>query len=133
MESAGKECQKDKVSMVYGKGFVDAVDGYSNNLLIGLMAPLINNAVAASPNGASIGIDIEEEKERYRLIITNLCENEPPTLMQLNTIGYSSKNNHQGVGLSTVRNLIRLMKSAELFFEIYKDKVNVIINLEKRN
>ena len=133
MESAGKEYQKDKISVVYGKGFVDTIDSYSNNLLIGLMAPLINNAVAASPNGASIEIDIEEEKERYRLIITNLCENEPPTLIQLNTTGYSSKNNHQGVGLSTVRNLIRLMKSAELKFEIDKDKVNVIINLEKRN
>lgn len=133
MESAGKEYQKDKVSMIYGKGFVDTVDGYSNNLLIGLMAPLINNAVAASPNGASVVIDIEEDKEQYRLIITNLCESEPPTLIQLNTIGYSSKNNHQGVGLSTVRNLIRLMKSAELKFGIDENKVNVIINLEKRN
>lgn len=133
MESAGKECQKDKVSIVYGKGFVDAVDGYSNNLLIGLVAPLINNAVAASPNGASIDIDIEEEKECYKLVITNFCENEPPTLIQLNTIGYSSKNNHHGVGLSTVRNLIRLMKSAELKFEIGERKVSVIIHLEKRS
>ena len=132
LESAGKENRKDTVTIVFGKGFVDAIEGYSNNLLIGLIEPLINNAVAASPREASIEIKIEEEADKYRLTISNLCENEVPTLMQLNTIGYSSKDNHQGVGLSTVRNLIRLMKSAELKFEVNENKVTVIINLEKR-
>jgi signal transduction histidine kinase len=132
LESAGKEYGKDSVTIVYGNGFVDAVEGYSNNLLIGLVAPLINNAVAASPGEASIDINIEEEADKYHLTISNFCENEAPTLMQLNTIGFSSKNNHQGVGLSTVRNLIRLMKSAELKFEVNENKVTVIINLEKR-
>lgn len=133
LESAGKEYHKDNITIVYGNGFVDAIDGYSNNLMIGLLAPLINNAVAASPNETSVKINIEEGKEKYWLVITNLCENEVPTLIQLNTTGYSSKSNHQGVGLSTVRNLIRLTKSAELKFEIDDNKVTVIIILEKRN
>lgn len=133
MEGAGREYQKESVYINYGNGFIDAIEGYSNNVMIGILAPLINNAVAASPADAPIEIDIEEEKEKYRIVISNQCENEMPTLIQLNTIGYSSKNNHQGVGLSTVRNLIRLMKSAELQFEIGEKKVTVIINLEKRS
>lgn len=132
LESAGKEYRKDSVTIVYGNGFVDTIEGYSNNLLIGLVAPLINNAVAASPDEASIDVNIDEEAEYYQLIISNLCENEAPTLLQLNTIGYSSKKNHQGVGLSTVRNLIRLMKSAKLRFDVNENKVTVIIFLEKR-
>lgn len=132
LESAGKEYRKEKVTIIYGKGFADDIEGYSNNLLIGLVAPLINNAVAASPSEASIEINIEQDEEMFHLLITNLCENEVPSLMQLNTTGYSSKENHQGVGLSTVRNLIRLMKSAELKFEINGNKVTVIINLERR-
>lgn len=132
LESASREYNKNAVLLVYGKDFIDAIEGYSNNLLIGLLAPLINNAVAASPNGASIEINIRDEEERYHLFITNLCEKEVPSLVQLNTTGYSSKDNHQGVGLSTVRNLVRLMKSAELKFEVNDNKVTVIINLEKR-
>ncbi len=132
LESARKEYRKDSVTIAYGNGFVDDLEGYSNNLLIGLLAPLINNAVAASLGETSIEINIEEESDKYQLTISNFCENEAPTLMQLNTVGYSSKNNHQGVGLSTVRNLIRLMKSAELKFDVKGNKVTVIINLEKR-
>ena len=132
LESAKKECEKRIKEIQYSDGFVESIDGYSNNALIGLMAPLINNAVAASPNDAVIGVSIEEKDEFFRLSISNVCEADVPTLIQLNTTGYSSKDNHKGVGLSTVRNLIRLMKSAELSFEIDDKKVTVVIVLKKR-
>lgn len=132
LESAEKECEKSIKEIQYGEGFVESIEGYSNNVLIGLVAPLINNAVAASPNGAVIEMRLDENEEYYRLSISNVCETDVPTLIQLNTTGYSSKNNHQGVGLSTVRNLVRLMKSAELSFEIGDNKVTVVIVLKKR-
>lgn len=132
LESAEKECEKSIKEIQYGEGFVESIEGYSNNVLIGLVAPLINNAVAASPNDAVIEMRLDENEEYYRLSISNVCETDVPTLIQLNTTGYSSKKNHQGVGLSTVRNLVRLMKSAELSFEINENKVAVVIVLKKR-
>lgn len=132
LESAEKECGKKIKEIKYGDGFVESIEAYSNNVLIGLVAPLINNAVAASPNDAVIEMSIVEKDDFYRLSISNVCEADVPTLIQLNTTGYSSKNNHQGVGLSTVRNLVRLMKSAELSFEIDDNKVTVVIVLKKR-
>lgn len=132
LESAEKECEKRIKEIKYGEGFVESIEGYSNNVLIGIVAPLINNAVAASPNDAVIEMSLEEKEEFFRLSISNVCEADAPSLIQLNTTGYSSKNNHQGVGLSTVRNLVRLMKSAELSFEIDDNKVTVVIVLKKR-
>ncbi|EXY74930.1 hypothetical protein M124_1248 [Bacteroides fragilis str. 3988T(B)14] len=49
----------------------------------------------------------------------------------LNTVGYSSKENHTGTGLLIVRHLLQLRKSGELNFEISDNKITFEIKLNK--
>lgn len=108
----------------------DTVPGYSNNLIISLMSPLLQNAVCASPDYGFIEVAIKEQGSFYSITITNICIDKPDAKL-LNTVGYSSKENHTGTGLLIVRHLLQLRKSGELNFEISDNKITFEIKLNK--
>ena len=110
----------------------DSLPGYSNSVISSMMLPLLQNAVAASPEGGAIIVEITDDETTYVISLTNQCEGYVPTSEQLKTSQYSSKKNHLGVGLSTVRNYLRLLKECSLDFNIEDKKVTVKITLKKR-
>lgn len=108
-------------------------DGYSSNFVYALLIPLLQNAVTASPKAGVINIKCIESSDTYIITVSNTCSSLPPTLKQLSTPGYSSKNNHDGVGLRTVRNLLSLARTGSLEFNILNNEVDAILKLNKRN
>ena len=108
-------------------------EGYSGNYVYALIIPLLQNAIAASPEGGNIQIECEEDAGEYKIHITNDCCQNLPDLQQLNKPGFSSKNNHEGIGLQTVRNLLSLVKTGSLSFDIIDNTVKATIQLKKRH
>ena len=109
----------------------DAIPGYSVSIVSSMLLPLIQNAIFAAPIGSTVELSYQENDD-YILTIKNSCEKNVPTKEQLNTAHYSSKHNHLGVGLSTVRNYLRLLKGGKLDFEVVDNIVTVIIQLKKK-
>lgn len=96
--------------------FPEKIGVHGNNVIIILLMPLIHNAIEASPDKASISIKCVETNEKYVITVENTCEI-PPKQNNLNTDGYSTKNDG-GEGLRSVR---RISKSIGIGFHI---KVN---------
>lgn len=130
LETVDNKSRRKKISFEMSS-IPDTIPGYSVSLISSMLLPLIQNALCAAPVGSEIKLSYQEEDD-YILTIKNLCEKNIPTKEQLNTIHFSSKHNHLGVGLSTVRNYLRLLKSGKLDFEIEDNCVTAIVMLKKK-
>ena len=109
----------------------ESIPGYSVSVITSMLLPLIQNAIAAAPAESTIEISYQEN-DNHMLIIKNSCDKCIPTKEQLKTVHYSSKNHHLGVGLSTVRNYLRLLKGGSLDFDIDGNIVVAKVSLKKR-
>ena len=103
-------------------------EGYSSKLLISILSPLLQNAVTASPDSELVTIEgvIINGKKQIRVI--NKCDHAPDN-NALDKIGYSSKQNHEGIGLETVRTLLKLSRYGTLSHTVNKNIVTFTINL----
>lgn len=119
--------------LILNNNVPNTFEGYSGNYVYALIIPLLQNAIAASPEGGNIQIECEDDAGEYKIHITNDCCQNLPDLQQLNKPGFSSKNNHEGIGLQTVRNLLSLVKTGSLSFDIIDNTVKATIQLKKRH
>lgn len=127
---------KDNKSVTLSDGTLpDNISGYSNSVVISALVPLIHNAVSASPIGGVVKMEYEETADSSYIRIRNLCEQGTPNVEKLSEQGFSTKHNHKGIGLQTVRNIVRLTKnSITLDFTIEEEKkeIEAILKLKKK-
>lgn len=81
------------------------VSGYSNNYLMALILPILENAIEASPNGGPIDVDYEIEGGEVVFRITNQIT-APIQISAVETPGETTKNGHEGIGIQVVRSLV---------------------------
>lgn len=91
----------------------------NNHYIVTLILPLLENAIQAAPNDTEIKINFNESLDT--ICISNSCET-MPNLEDLNTPGYSSKENHKGTGIIIVKNLLSIKDRGIL--ETTTDKEN---------
>lgn len=89
----------------------------SKNIMMSVVSPLLENAVAASPVNSEIKVNISNTDYMINIILENECES-APQLSDLQKNGYSSKKDHIGTGLETVRHFLTLLGGKELDISI---------------
>lgn len=89
----------------------------SPNILMSIVSPLLENAVTASPDGKDIQLNVFQSNQWINIIMINECSI-VPQLDDLKTGGYSSKKNHLGTGLETVRHFLVLLGGKEMKISI---------------
>lgn len=109
-----------KQNITFSQKLNNIQEGYSSKLLVSIICPLIQNAVTASPESGTIFIEGIIKNGIKQIIIKNTCESLPDNDL-LDKIGYSSKEDHIGIGLDTVRTLLKLSKYGVLKHNIDKD------------
>lgn len=102
--------------------------GISKNILMSLLSPLLENAVTASPDGKEIKLQVSQSDKMIAIVLENECVI-APQIQDLKKGGFSSKKNHIGTGLETVRHFLVLLKGKELQISIDKNFVKFIINI----
>lgn len=107
------------------------VMGYSNNLIISLLCPLLQNAIVASPPNSTIIIEYTNDNIANKQIQIRNRSLFLPRIEDLNTPGFSSKEGHQGTGLLMVRHLLQLRNNGELICEIVDDIIIFTIKLNR--
>jgi len=131
MDLYKNEYHKENVEIKY-EGLPNKIEGYTNNQILTLLQPLVQNAIYASPVNGVVKLFFEQSNDRYTIKIVNQVTGVMLTLKDLNTMGYSSKAGHSGIGIQTVRNQLRMLGEDELTFELDKNTVTAVINLKKR-
>lgn len=99
---------------------------HNNHYIISIILPLLENAIQAAPNNTRI--DIVFNNAERTICISNTCEN-TPSLKDLKTQGYSSKENHKGTGIMIVNNLLSIKNKGVLATTIEKNTVFQTIKL----
>lgn len=102
--------------------------GISKNILMSLLSPLLENAVTASPDSKEIKLQVSQSDKMITIVLENECMI-VPQIKDLKKGGFSSKKNHIGTGLETVRHFLVLLKGKELQISIDKNIVKFIINI----
>lgn len=131
MDLYKNEYHKENVEIKY-ESLPNKIEGYTNNQILTLLQPLVQNAIYASPVNGVVKLFFEQSNDRYTIKIVNQVAGVMPTLKDLNTMGYSSKAGHSGIGIQTVRNQLRMLGEDELTFELDKNTVTAVINLKKK-
>lgn len=99
---------------------------HNNHYIVSLLLPLLENAIQAAPNDTEITIAFNDNDNI--ITISNICIN-TPTLTDLETPGYSSKENHKGTGIMIVKNLLSVKNRGILKTTIDNNKVIQTIKL----
>ena len=131
MDLYKNEYHKEKLEIEYD-GLPDRIEGYTNNQILTLLQPLIQNAIYASPDDGKVKILYKLEDDNIVLKVINKVAGTLPSLEELNTIGYSSKENHKGIGIQTVRNQLRLLAAEALSYHLDNDTITAVILLKRK-
>lgn len=118
------------------RGFVSVdlpaeIPGYSGNYIVALLLPLIENAVEAAKPGSSVAIRAFRDGSQEVLEV----ESEPVSMPQGERIyeaGFTTKEEHEGLGLAMVTALISIHGSSRLKFVIVDSRVKFSVHLPGR-
>ena len=96
-----------------------------------MLFPLLENAVESNRTGASVTIKLTEQDQTNILTVINEPE-EAPGGEETYTLGYSSKDGHDGAGLTSVKNLLNAHDGATVSHEYNKPYAILKISLPGR-
>ena len=111
------------------------INGLSNNFVLAILLPLLENAVYATNEGQEISIEYKRDDKNHIFTIQNPV-NKPIDIENLYRDGYSSKTEngkqHIGIGLSTVRTLLKKKMGSSLHFNLIEDetKLETILTIQ---
>ncbi|WHX19628.1 HAMP domain-containing sensor histidine kinase [Streptomyces malaysiensis subsp. malaysiensis] len=118
----------DKTLAMEIRGMPESLDSYSNDFIIAALLPLLENAVEASPEGGKISLDFARVQNFAVFTVANTFSGDTPTPRVFDR-GYTTKSNHQGVGLSVSKGLIEGFAGGELGMNIENEKVSFTVSL----
>ncbi len=107
----------------------DTIKGYSNNYIISLLLPIIENAVESSSNNSEVTIQGEKRGDSYSISVTNVRESNIDITDDIYEDGYTTKPNHEGMGLSIAKHLLSSNNKASINHKIKGNSISFIIKL----
>jgi len=110
----------------------EKINGFTNNYILSLLLPLLENAIESAVSKSNIEISYEKQENVIKLIVTNT----PTSLPKTNEIyesGFTTKKNHEGLGLSTVKHLLESQHNSKLEHIIKDKNLSFIITLIGQN
>lgn len=90
-----------------------AIDGYSNNYISSLILPILENAIESGKKGTQITIEYSNKEEVDYITVTNEPESEPGG-NEIYEQGFTTKKDHEGTGLTSVKHLLSAIRGANL-------------------
>jgi signal transduction histidine kinase len=101
----------------------DGLPGYGKNYVVALLLPLLENAVEASPKGGAVAVTTRYGPEVYAIDVSNETNHGTVLPKDIYLPMWSSKVDHEGLGLATVRNLLAAQSGADISHSLTDDGV----------
>jgi K+-sensing histidine kinase KdpD len=123
----------DKQDVVASVEIDDEVEGYSNSFVLATLLPLIENAVEAAPAGAEIIVRADRSVASEGTVITVVNASDGRTFGdEIYGAGYTTKDGHEGLGLTVVKRLVGTVPGAKLECSRSGDSVTFAVFLPRR-
>jgi signal transduction histidine kinase len=115
--------QQDKLSIKLELDVPGSVAGYDNNYILAVLLPLLENAIEASPADGLVGISLRTDfAAGFQVFdVVNATRLQPVLPTEVYDQQWTSKAGHDGLGLSTVKNLLAGMSSARVTHSVASD------------
>ncbi|MFJ7298151.1 ATP-binding protein [Streptomyces collinus] len=106
-----------------------SVPGYSNNFVVAVLLPLLQNAVEAAPAHGTVSVHADDTGDGVRLRVSNdTVETGLPD--SIYHVGFSTKEGHDGLGLPSVRRLLA-SRDARISHLVADGRVTFTIDLPR--
>ncbi|MFI0716248.1 sensor histidine kinase [Streptomyces inhibens] len=109
----------------------DEVAGYSNDFIIAALLPLVENAVEAVPNDGKMALSFSNDGEFANFVLVNEYEGEGVG-EGIFERGYTTKEDHQGVGLSVSKGLVEEHAGGAIGLEVVDGRIAFTVSLPGR-
>ncbi|WP_191841844.1 ATP-binding protein [Catellatospora chokoriensis] len=110
----------------------DDLDGYGRNYVVAALLPLLENAVESSPSDRTVEVTAVLTARFYLLQVTNHVDGLPHLPDDMYVSGWSSKHDHEGLGLATVQTILASLDGASLTHTVDGSRVTFTIQLPRR-
>ena len=107
------------------------VKEYSNTYLLSILAPLVENAIEASPGGERVKVSFVPNEDSIVFTITNRYLGDPPSLESF-VPGTSTKQDHEGMGLATVKRLVDAHRNGDVSYSVDHGSTTFTVRLPRR-
>lgn len=91
----------------------ETIEGYSNNYITALVLPILENAIESNKQDMGVTVNFLQEGDKNKILIINEPQNEPGG-DEIYEQGFTTKKNHEGTGLTSVRHLLSAYQGASL-------------------
>lgn len=120
--------RKENKNLTLSIDISEDIPGYSNNYLISVLLPLIENAVESSGSDNEVKIVGQKSNSIYIISVINATK-EPPTSDVIYDDSYTTKPSHEGMSLSIVKHLISSNRNASISHKVDSNLVTFQIKL----
>jgi signal transduction histidine kinase len=107
------------------------IPGYSSNFIVALVLPLLENAIEASPDNENVSLVGRIQDHSLEILVTNRLQQPLPN-HDIYEHGFTTKESHDGIGLSTVKHLISGLRGAHVRHFVEDDNVTFAVLLPVR-
>ena len=105
------------------------IEKYSNNIIIMVLLPLIQNAASYSKQSATVEMSYIDNESYHVFVIKNTTQI-MPNIDEMNTgNGYSIKENHKGSGIFIAKNILRTLQTSSLIFSLENGIVETTVRI----
>ena len=107
------------------------IEGYSNNYISALVLPILENAIESSKQGTPVVVRFSQKGGMNFLHVTNEPENQPGGV-EIYEQGFTTKEGHEGTGLTSVKHLLSAFRGASLDHKFESRLATFTISLPRR-
>ncbi len=107
------------------------IEGYSNNYISALVLPLLENAIESSKQGSLVDVKFTQKDRKNFLHVTNEPEQQPGG-SEIYEQGFTTKDGHEGTGLTSVKHLLSAFRGASLDHKFESGLATFTISLPRR-
>jgi len=108
------------------------IEGYSNSFICAALLPLVQNAVELDKGVAPVVISYDQDSAGLNRLLVASTPAALPESERIYSPGYSTKSDHEGLGLPTVSRLISVHRQSSLTHDCANDRVIFTIKLPAR-
>ncbi|WP_175432607.1 GHKL domain-containing protein [Streptomyces hawaiiensis] len=120
--------EKSSSDVGYEAKIGDSVGGYPNSYVLSLVLPLLENAFEAAIGGSTVVVNQEYLPKGVGISVSNRVTGFRDSA-EIYESGFTSKADHQGLGLAVVRRLLTAYDGATLSHELNNDIVKFTVIL----
>lgn len=117
-----------KKKLTFKVNMPDEIHGYSNNYVVAILLPIIENAVEAGRNGSEISILGKDNNDNYLIEVTNVTDS-PIKSTDIYKDGFSTKPGHLGSGLTIVKHLLTAYSGSSISHKMDNSIVTFYVKL----